>query len=279
MRQTRLKKPFSLFIIVGGARFETPVVNGILNHGPDPALLSLYSRVLPHLNGLFLDVGANIGQTLLAVRSISDRMPYVGFEPNPFCVTYLTMLIKRNRIRGVSIVPAAVMHESGILELEKYYDDEADPTASLIRDFRPEQTVIEKCYVPAFCWKEINPHFKSHSVGFVKIDVEGAEFEVICALREMLETNRPWLGIEILPAYREDYSDRFKRQCAIEDILRRMDYILLRIERDEDHSFSHLRVIRSIGVRKDVKGSDYVAVPAESAHLLNTLHLAPHEAI
>jgi predicted component of type VI protein secretion system len=58
----------------------------------------------------FIDVGVNVGQTLLAFRSCYDN-PYWGFEPNPGCISYLNSLIEMNHFEKTHIVP--VGHRTG----------------------------------------------------------------------------------------------------------------------------------------------------------------------
>ncbi len=44
---------------------------------------------------------------------------------------------------------------------------------------------------------DLQVHFKKFPVKFVKIDVEGAEYEALLGMRHFLETCRPYLAIEI----------------------------------------------------------------------------------
>jgi hypothetical protein len=56
----------------------------------------LIERLLGPESGLFVDVGANLGQTLLDLWSINPNIPYLGFEPNLACICYLKELIQIN---------------------------------------------------------------------------------------------------------------------------------------------------------------------------------------
>src|SRR5688572_9511888 len=55
----------------------------------------------------FIDVGVNVGQSLLHYRRIYD-IPYWSFEPNPTCVNYLEQMIRVNRFRNVQLLPAGL---------------------------------------------------------------------------------------------------------------------------------------------------------------------------
>lgn len=262
MRYLPLDGGYSLILIVGEKRFLTPVTNGICNEGPDPALLQLYAKVLPSRAGTFLDIGANVGQTLLAVRAASPQMAYVGCEPNVTCAAYMRSLIQLNSIVGATVLPVAMVDQPGFLELQLFYDNEADPTASLIVGVRPEQQVARTLHVPGYSWMDIATLFKDDTVGFVKIDVEGAELEVLRTIEPLLKAQRPWMLIEILPAYRVDYSDRLDRQTEIETLLARQGYTLLRVKKDDTgQTQTHLQQIGTIGVHGNIGDCDYLVVP------------------
>ena len=67
---------------------------------------SIYNKLRPLINDdcHFVDIGMNIGQTLLKVRSMDQHIPFIGFEPNPICVSYLYKLIQLNQIENVKSI-------------------------------------------------------------------------------------------------------------------------------------------------------------------------------
>ena len=58
-------------------------------------LLQIIHREIPIQN--FIDVGINIGQTLIKVKSVDKNIPYTGFEPNINCVNYVSHLRTANQ--------------------------------------------------------------------------------------------------------------------------------------------------------------------------------------
>ena len=60
----------------------------------EPWMTDLLKIILPIENKTFIDVGVNVGQSLLKLKSISAEINYIGFEPNPICIHYLTKLMK-----------------------------------------------------------------------------------------------------------------------------------------------------------------------------------------
>ena len=100
--------------------YNIPIINGIgLNNLllKDDHIVNSIREVLKLQKGCFLDIGANIGQTLLQLHSINSEIKYIGFEPNTDCVSYIKKLLKLNKIRDYSILPCGVSSINGPLNL------------------------------------------------------------------------------------------------------------------------------------------------------------------
>ena len=262
MRYLPLDGGYRLGLNVGDHRFVAPVTNGICNEGPDAALLQIYAKVLPDRTGTFLDIGANVGQTLLTVRATNPQMVYVSCEPNVTCAAYRRSLTQLNGIDRATVLPIAMVDQAGFLELQLFYDNETDSTASLVVGVRPEQQVARTQHVPSYSWMDIASVLKDDTVGFVEIDLEGAELEVLRTIGPLLKAQRPWMLIEILPAYRVDYSDHLSRQTEIDTLLACQGYTLLRVKKDNaGKTLRHLQQIEAIGVHDDIDDCDYLVVP------------------
>lgn len=67
----------------------------------------LIKEMLPGTHGAFLDVGVNLGQTLMSFRSIDQERQYIGFEPNPECVAVTNRIIEINKIKDAIVIPLA----------------------------------------------------------------------------------------------------------------------------------------------------------------------------
>lgn len=92
----------------------------------------LVNLLLPMRPGAFIDVGANLGQTLCQVMTIDPKRSYVGFEPNPACNLYLQELVRRNSFKDTKIVPVGLHTRTQIMELQLYNDNISDAGASVI---------------------------------------------------------------------------------------------------------------------------------------------------
>ena len=101
------KLNFSLKVKTNNSFFKIPVLknigwNNIFDN--EPWMSQILEKLLPERRGLFLDVGANIGQTLLKLKSIAPDVLYYGFEVNTACLFYLNELINANTFTGTLII-------------------------------------------------------------------------------------------------------------------------------------------------------------------------------
>jgi FkbM family methyltransferase len=215
--------------------------------------------------GSFVDVGTNVGQTLLKIRSVDFTMPYVGFEPNPTCVHYMNELIRANNFVNTSIYPFGISDKAEVLELQFYVDNDEDSSASLIESFRPDQKVHRRLFVPVFPPTSVNWFSR---IAFLKVDVEGGELEVIRGFREKLNLDRPLVLTEILPCYETTNHTRIQRQHEVELVFKDLKYTCHRVIRDANGNFGHLEKIDQIGVHAKIEWSDYLWVPEERLNAL-----------
>lgn len=240
-----------------------PILGGIgyTNiYGTEKWMNTIMSVLVKNSKGCILDIGVNLGQTLIKVKKADPDFDYIGFEPNPICVFYTEKLVAANRLNNVRIVPAGVAGTTGIVTLKYFSADQTDSSASIIDNFRPEQKVFaEKSIVV------LNDEIASieKKIGIIKIDVEGAELYVMQGLIKYINRDRPIIAIEILPVYKKENEERLERQRAIEELLKEEKYSILKIIKNNDDTFKSVQKINEIGIHSDLSHCDYLFVPVE----------------
>src|SRR5450755_3629853 len=176
--------------------------------------------------GFFIDIGVTIGQTLIKLRAIDRELPYVGFEPNAECVHYINRLVKLNNFKNINLIPVGLFSKNAVITLSLYSESGADPSASLIENFR-------KNNVPVFEYGGIESTKQMGRISMIKIDVEGAELEVLSSLKSVILENQPIVLIEILPAYDKDFTNRVERQNTIAVLMNELGYTILRVHKSK----------------------------------------------
>lgn len=120
---------------------------------------------------LVIDAGANIGlATYYAIR-MNNAGRVICFEPNPETFALLNANVERNRWDKVELHNVAVSGEDGEASLSVFKD--APLAASL--DPRNNDGVSSQIVVPTM---DLRP-FLNQPVGLLKIDIEGAEADVL----------------------------------------------------------------------------------------------------
>src|SRR5690606_977830 len=134
-------------------------------------------QVLMELSpGGFIDVGANLGQTLLKVAALDPARSYVGFEPNPACADYTEELIHANGL-AYHLIPAGLGARTRIAQLQMYRNEDTDPSASLVTGFR--ENAVRRKSVAIVSLENLPAGLIPDPLAIIKIDVEGGEADVM----------------------------------------------------------------------------------------------------
>jgi FkbM family methyltransferase len=212
--------------------------------------------------GFFMDVGANVGQTLIKLRVVDEERPYLGFEPNPECVHYFNELVKKNHFKNVELIPVGLFDQNSVLSLKMYSDSSIDQGASLIENFRTTE-VFRKINVPVFEYQHIAYTHDLHDMAMIKIDVEGAELEVLTSLKSAIMQYQPVVLVEILPAYVKDLTERVERQNRIGALVKELGYDILRIHKTDDkRSVAKLERLPEFDIHGNMEFTDYALAPS-----------------
>lgn len=255
---------FSYEIIINKTLFKIPVIKkfGFNNlFLSEQWMIEIIEQIFKIKKGAFIDVGVNIGQTLIKLRSVDREREYIGFEPNPSCVFYTEELIKKNKFLNTIVIPVGISNEDNLLSLNLYSEnDSLDSCASIIENFR-DQKIHKTIFVPVFSAKTIRKLFST--IGILKIDVEGAELEVIESFKEIISAERPFILIEILPSYKKSNTFRIERSYKIVSIISELEYDIYLIIKTPDNSLKNIKKIKEIPIHSDINLCDYIFVPKE----------------
>lgn len=126
LKKTGLIKYFNFYLCktINGVQVTIPFINGmgISNFFTNPDWLDrIILSCTKDENDTFTDVGVNIGQTLIKVKTIRPRINYLGFEPNSSCNSYVQQIIKANNFQNCNIHNCALSSSIKFLVLEKRY--------------------------------------------------------------------------------------------------------------------------------------------------------------
>jgi len=255
---------FTVRTEMAGQRLQVPVLFG---QGPqnlaflEPGLFGAFERLLKLRSGTFVDVGVNLGQTLLKVKVLDRDRPYVGFETNPRCCQYVEELIKVNGFPGCTVVPAGLADRNGLLTLYLRPNVSLDPMATIISDFAETGAPARRQAAAVFRGDDVAESVGAGDVALIKVDTEGAELEVLRGLADTIARDRPFIICEVLPVGDPGSTVgrlRLTRQDDLQALLRAWRYDVFRL-----HADVRLEKIEDIGVHDDLALSNYLFAPSE----------------
>jgi FkbM family methyltransferase len=180
---------------------------------PHDADFAAFAKLPGH--GLFLDVGASIGQSAFSFRIFNRDAPILSLEPLPAHRNDLRFVRRVIRGHRYLMVGAAEESRRATLFVPTLGSYELPAESSLSRE--DAQAVLERLEAQGadpsrLRLKEVAVDLRrlddlSLDPSFIKIDVEGAELDVLSGLRETLSRSHPVLLIE--------RSERFDRVASI----------------------------------------------------------------
>lgn len=145
-----------------------------------------YEKIVKPMNKVVVDVGAHIGLfTLRAIITYKSDL-VVAVEPNPENLNLLYANILLNRVKDrVRIVKACAGRSRG---KKKLFISEESGRSSVL-PLSGNYIIVDEV--------RLDEELDGLDVDFVKVDVEGAELDVIDGLRNKIRENHPIMVIEV----------------------------------------------------------------------------------
>ncbi|TWT92804.1 FkbM family methyltransferase [Stieleria varia] len=152
--------------------------------------VQLAKKLLP-TDGVFLDVGANVGEFTVAMAIDKPQAKILAIEPNPIVRTNLEANITANHLTNVSVLPIALGDQEGTETLYQCND-------SLLTSFVPISSDHAATAEAEVCMLDnLVRSMSLDRLDVVKIDVEGFELKVLSGAKQSLARFRPSIIIEI----------------------------------------------------------------------------------
>lgn len=251
----------SLFIGIRlyGLKWKIPVINGLgyeYSFGNNTEIwVYKFLKKINEINkiDLFIDVGVNIGQTLIKIKSIEPNVEYIGFDPSIVCISYVQKLQKANNLNNVSFYPIGLSDSIGLLTLRAF--GESDTRASLSNEQIGIDQATFTTIVPVFNLDYIVKSLRKGKQLILKIDVEGHELNVLEGAEALIISTNPLILFEVLPHHNNEI--KIKNAKGIYNFLLSHNYSIYHL----DQNTSQLnKVSNLIDNEFDYQATDFVAI-------------------
>jgi FkbM family methyltransferase len=204
----------------------------------EPEVVSVFLSHIKH-GQTVIDVGAHVGQYTLFAAGIGCTVH--SFEPEPKTFAILSANVAQNGLARVSLNQCALAQSSHSARLFSARSDNIGATSLIPNKYTSNISTLVSCVsLDAYLADHGNPE-----ISFIKIDVEGAEMDVLRGAKSVLSHYRPQLIVE----FNEPMQAASGSSCSdIVDFLRSFGYRLWRItagglvpyvpQREEDEFFN-----------------------------------------
>ena len=177
---------------------------------------------------VFYDIGANVGFfSIIAAKLVGDTGKVYAFEPGEENAKSIRHNAQLNSFSQIEVIEKAVSHTSGEgqLLLAEYSGGHALATADAPPDLAGEVTVDLVSIDDLIAQNKIKPP------NFVKVDVEGAELDVLKGMRETIKTHQPTIIYEVDDGDRTGYERKYRE---LANFFESLNYQVTRTENSYD---------------------------------------------
>jgi len=235
-------------------------------------MYQLYSAALKLKKGGFIDVGANIGQTLGVVLKIDPDRTYIGFEPQPYACSLIEIFIVDNGLKDKVVLPIGLSDCSGVVEFESFGRDFStfyNTGATMVSGFYDTECAQPtKRHIVVEKGDDVLSSLDISEVSVFKIDVEGAELAVLRGSHSIIQDTRPFITFEMLPPHLRGGTLEDYKQDKL-DLLtwfRKADFVVYQVSKA-----GHPAKIETHVDDISSETRDYIAVPSELDNEFNSL--------
>ena len=182
----------------------------------EPDLLDVLRRLLVP-DSIFVDVGANVGAITLAIAEQNRRqnLRIVCLEPNARLASRLRANLQINQLERVRVIEKAASSENGeitLFQVPEGADNQGLSTTYRVARSQDRDSVAVEAVTLDTLLSE--PGLTEGPL-VLKIDVEGAEYDVLDGARETLRSRRPAIVFEFVAKLHDDPESAAQDQARL----------------------------------------------------------------
>ena len=144
-------------------------------------------------NMIVFDVGANVGDLTLRFSQLASQGAIHAFEASAATFTQLTDRCRASGCSNITLNHLALSDHQSTVTLHVYDDEHSGWNTMARRPLDKYGINIRPVHTEAVTATTVDAYCTNHAIGTIdllKIDVEGAEYQVLLGARQMLEAKR-----------------------------------------------------------------------------------------
>lgn len=242
---------FTISLKLYGNKVIIPIIGhlGIYHVFMDEYWISDIFNIIKQECKICIDIGANLGQTLVKLKAIDKNVKYLGLEPNSNCLFYLEKLIQVNGYPNCTIIPAGLSYTQKMDTIHFLWNEDTDRSATVYPV--ADVSIIKKQICNFITWNEI-PSLNKADLHLIKIDVERAESDF---LGQILNSEiNCIIIIEVLPLENGEKIDRFE---ICHEAIINFGYMIFKMNK-RNEKFISLTRLKAFDMYGDLNDCDYL---------------------
>ena len=195
MKMTGVTGKTNILINTRAGRFYLPNLKDMIsidlfmNGYYEKGLVKMLKDNIP-ANGIFVDVGANIGSISIPLARMRPDITIIAVEASPWIFNILKKNVETNNVVNITPVNNAVYSESG-RTLPMYAPKDLFGKGSLKAVYTKDAEMVETITID-----DIKIRFNLSSIHFIKVDVEGFEASVFSGMSHLTVSDKPKIIFE-----------------------------------------------------------------------------------
>lgn len=169
---------------------------------------------------LFADIGANVGFYSLAVRATNPSCEVIAFECNPEARVLFNKNIKLNGLDNITIRAEALSNKTG--DASFHVPSFTGSGGGSLRNLHPEEGEPKQFQVSLMPLDSL----QLEKIDLMKIDVEGAELDVIKGALSSITRSHPTIFMELLRKWMKPF-DSSPREVS--ELLAELGYLIFEV--------------------------------------------------
>jgi len=194
--------PFNLTLYVN---VENPAERAFITTHYEPHVVQYLLRTIKD-GWVAFDIGAFIGFYSILLGKLCGKGRVIAFEPIESLQNQILLSAKANKLANIHVEPVAVGERSGMRKLWVHEGANGyfGTSSSLVRSGGKRERIVKVVSIDEYiCVNQL-----SH-VDFIKIDVEGAELDVLIGAKETLKQIGPIVLVEFNTAEDQEQGEKF----------------------------------------------------------------------
>lgn len=140
-------------------------------------------------NGEFIDVGANIGLMSIFTASKFPNANVIAFEAHPNTFKLLERNVNLNKIENIQLIQKALGNSNGSIQIYDNWHVNRGGASTVVQGDGSNSFDVELTTLDSF--------LSNGTPEMIKIDVEGAELDVLKGAEQLIKDNLPILIVEV----------------------------------------------------------------------------------